>query len=612
MTSDPIVSANQTPIDPRGEAPVLRTWRIRDWPEVAGLLVGVVGYAVIVALYRPDASVTGYPAKPFRLLESLLTIVLVLSLIWGAGINYRSVPQEYQRFWSRLRIALWTIFFSQVFVAIAYQVAPLAYDRPGVYVSPATKAAFGASALLILVSFVILTVAVFGRVRQLANNVRSRAIFLDAAAGAITIATLIAMVFAESRPTSSAWLVVALVSPMAIIYSVILVASLALVALARARHLPGETEFCIAGAMVLSIIAATNFMYQTVNIDSTPRMISVTYWILVAAGLASISERLTWKRVESGEIAVEETDERVLGAIGPVILAFLLPVIVIALAGAGASKARIAIGLAGTAIVGGVVLFRLVMTLRQNARLVARLEEARGTAERYAEEATVQAEIAASLLDRATHEQEDERLQLALRLHDEFLQGLSAVHVRLRTALRKTGDEAEQSRGLLSKGVDALEEHIDGIRELMSLLRPPVLEELGLPAALRQLLAGCEAAGLKTEFEEEGEVHVSVETELTLFRIAQQSIANVLTHSGSESVKIRLHSKGERVVMEIIDKGGGFTAQPELDLLAEGKVGIASMRKRAEMSGVDLAIESSPSSGTRVVAVARRIGHQAK
>lgn len=575
---------------------------LKEWPEAYGVSLGVAGYLIALAVFRPPWSVTQSPSKAFRLVEGVLQSVVVATLIVGARKNRRDAPAELKRYWLWMFSAYCAAGISTVATMVLFQLAPVDYDRPGVELDPEIYAVFALAALTVLVAFGFLTAALTSRVKARASRGRSRAIFLDATAGALSMATIGALVFTRLAQHASApgRFITIFMVPLGLIYTALLVMALAVAALARTRGLPREPEFCISIAMALAVLAAANFTYQALNPDSTPKIVSVSYWIMIAGGLVNISERRTWRRLR-GHLPAEPGAQP-LGATGPVALAFALPVVVVIASGFGMRGAAVIIAASGTAIVGAVVLYRLLITVRENARLFEKLEEERERAEGFAREASTQAEVASALLDRSTRSQEDERIELALRLHDEFLQGLSAIHMRLRTAMRKYEDDPAKSRELLAKGVDALESQVTGIRDLMTLLRPTALEELGIGAAIAQILEGCEAAGISTALDMPSEIHLSPETELALYRICQESIANAIAHAGSEAIRVDLMTDDNRAHLEISDGGCGFDERPEIELLQEGKVGIASMRRRAEMAGIELTINSAAGQGCTVEA----------
>lgn len=577
-----------------------RRLSLSEWPEAYGIAIGVIGYLIALAIFRPPWSVTQSPSKPFRLVETTLQAIVVATLIVGARRNRSDAPSELRRFWLWMFLAYCAAGVSTIATMVLFQVAPVDYDRPGVELTTQVYALFALAALTVLVAFGFLTAALVSRVRTRASRGRSRAIFLDATAGALSMATIGALVFtrlAQQAARPGQFITVFMV-PLGLIYTALLVMALTLVALARTRGLPREPEFCISIAMLLAVLAAANFTYQSLNPDSTPKIVSVSYWMMIAGGFINISERRAWNSVRPATAPGAQP----LGATGPVALAFVLPVVVVIASGFGMRGAGVIIAAAGTAVVGAIVLFRLLITVRENARLFGRLEAERERAEGYAQQASIQAEVASALLERSTRSQEDERIELALRLHDEFLQGLSAIHMRLRTAMRKYQDDADKSRDLLAKGVDALESQVAGIRDLMTLLRPTALEELGIGAAIAQILEGCEAAGIATEFEAPSELHLDPEIELALYRISQEAIANALAHSGTGSIRVRIGCDNGRVNLEIADSGCGFEVRPEIELLQVGKVGIASMSKRAEMAGIELEVSSEPGHGATVAA----------
>lgn len=578
----------------------VRRFRLNEWPEAYGIAVGVVGYLIALAIFRPPWSVTQAPSKPFRLVETMLQSVVVLTLLVGARKNRSEAPVELERFWLWLFIAYCAAGVSTLATMALFQIAPVDYDRPGVLLANQVYVLFALAALSVLTAFGFLTAALVSRVRARASRGRSRAIFLDAMAGALSMATIGALVFTRlaQQATRPGLFITIFMVPLGLIYTALLVMALALVALARARGLEREPEFCISVAMMLAVLAVTNFTYQSLSPDSTPKIVSVSYWIMIAAGFINISERRAWNRKRPPV----ELGAQPLGATGPVALAFALPVVVVIAAGFGMRGTGVIIAAVGTAVVGAIVLIRLLITVRENARLFERLEAERERAEGFAREASIQAEVASALLDRTTRSQEDERIELALRLHDEFLQGLSAIHMRLRTAMRKHRDDAEKSRELLAKGVDELDSQVAGIRELMTLLRPTALEELGLGAAIEQILEGCEAAGITTEFEASPGLHLDPETELALYRICQEAIANSLAHSGTGSIQVKIMHESGRVELAVTDSGCGFEERPEIELLQAGKVGIASMRRRAEMAGIELRVSSQPGHGATVAA----------
>jgi signal transduction histidine kinase len=142
------------------------------------------------------------------------------------------------------------------------------------------------------------------------------------------------------------------------------------------------------------------------------------------------------------------------------------------------------------------------------------------------------------------------------------------------------------------------------MRLLIYELRPPVLEEEGLPSALQTRLEAVEGrAGLETEFNVEGQIHLNSEVEEALYRIAQEALNNVLKHAQARRVTVSLRQREQtrkesvRVTLEIADNGIGFDPARAR---RRGGLGLRGMEERAEGIGARLAIESAAGNGATV------------
>jgi signal transduction histidine kinase len=135
------------------------------------------------------------------------------------------------------------------------------------------------------------------------------------------------------------------------------------------------------------------------------------------------------------------------------------------------------------------------------------------------------------------------------------------------------------------------------MRLLLFELRPPLLQERGLAAALRTRLRAVEArAGLATAFEGEDADRLRPETEQELYRVAQEALNNVLKHAHAGRATVRLDVGADRAALEVVDDGVGF----EPALRGGDGYGLPGMRERAERLGGTLRVESAPGAGTRV------------
>jgi signal transduction histidine kinase len=188
-----------------------------------------------------------------------------------------------------------------------------------------------------------------------------------------------------------------------------------------------------------------------------------------------------------------------------------------------------------------------------------------------------------------------ERNRLARELHDAVAQKLFSLRLTAQAAAalatRDPGRVPAELAQVERLAADALAE----LRSVIFELRPADLEEDGLAGSLHkhiELLDRIYEARLT--FQGDGDIILSQECELTLFRIAQEAVHNALRHAHASDISLRLRREGPRVSLTIADDGTGF--EPA-DAGGDG-LGLASMRDRAEAAGATLTLETAPGSGT--------------
>jgi len=203
-----------------------------------------------------------------------------------------------------------------------------------------------------------------------------------------------------------------------------------------------------------------------------------------------------------------------------------------------------------------------------------------------------------------THAQEDERQRIARELHDETIQMLVALSRQLE-ALETLPDRLPAAA---KKRVQAQRELVGrtmrGLRRFVRDLRPPVLDQLGLVAALREMTAEIrETHNIHATVDVVGEViRLRPEQELVLFRIAQEALNNIRQHAGASRAIVILAFDPDNVQMVIEDNGGGFDAPDRAsDLVSSGRLGLIGMDERASALGGTLSIRSNPGRGTVVI-----------
>lgn len=195
------------------------------------------------------------------------------------------------------------------------------------------------------------------------------------------------------------------------------------------------------------------------------------------------------------------------------------------------------------------------------------------------------------LLERVIAAQEEERKRIARELHDETCQTLAALALAVRG-----GREAE---------ADALTTRaLDGIRALIYDLRPSVLDDLGLAAAIRWLAERHLASrGVAVRCEiEEPTGPLRPEVEIALFRAAQEALVNVARHSGADAVLIQVGQAAGSLRIEVEDDGRGFDPQAVATPARDGRgLGLLGMRERLALVGGRIEVDSTPGHGTRIV-----------
>ena len=206
--------------------------------------------------------------------------------------------------------------------------------------------------------------------------------------------------------------------------------------------------------------------------------------------------------------------------------------------------------------------------------------------------------------------QEEERRRVALELHDESSQNLTALLVYtevLSQSLRDLPERAisEEGREQLNKELqhltDLTQHTLENIRSLAQQLRPSVLDDLGLHAAFRWLAEDSrERLKLALDLHVEGveDTHYSALYETTLFRIAQECLTNVVRHAHAQHVSIFLRQDDQNICLRVLDDGCGFEASRQ-----QSGLGLAGMRERAALLGGTLTISSRPGQGTIVEVV---------
>lgn len=197
--------------------------------------------------------------------------------------------------------------------------------------------------------------------------------------------------------------------------------------------------------------------------------------------------------------------------------------------------------------------------------------------------------------------QEEERRRLARELHDGLGQTLTALtHQLERLGEKLDGAVPPALSARLDDSVEMARLALNESRELSRLLRPPVLDDLGLVAALSWLARTQEErTGLKVELTLDPLVErVDPDLKTLVFRLVQEALTNVLRHAGVDRAQVEVWRSGESLVLRVADAGQGFEPQEFLGEGATTGSGLRGMRDRLELFGGRLAIASGSGQGT--------------
>jgi PAS domain S-box-containing protein len=204
---------------------------------------------------------------------------------------------------------------------------------------------------------------------------------------------------------------------------------------------------------------------------------------------------------------------------------------------------------------------------------------------------------------KVTEAQEEERRRIARELHDDTAQSLSVLSLEVDSLINRNQDLTPETVHQLQKLKENINRSLNEVRRFSHELRPGLLDNLGLLAAIEQMIDEQNCKGkLKVNFEVSGdEKRLSPEIELALFRIVQESLSNIRKHSRATRATVDLEFESERVRLLVMDNGQGFDKSKERSAIASGHLGLIGMRERAHLVGAELNIESRPGKGTSVI-----------
>jgi two-component system sensor histidine kinase UhpB len=225
------------------------------------------------------------------------------------------------------------------------------------------------------------------------------------------------------------------------------------------------------------------------------------------------------------------------------------------------------------------------------------------TQNKLAEEALKQSQ--AELRRLAAHQEqvkEEERKRIAREIHDELGSQLTSIKAYVSVSVEHARSRGEEPDPLLIDAAEVANAAIETVRRVITDLRPSVLDQLGIWAAIEwyaqriekmaDLICVCRIDEALTDIE------VNPEQSTMLFRVVQEALTNVVRHAGASLIEVGVRLQGGKIVVEIVDDGKGIDTER---LLNRESMGILGMYERTRHHGGELKISGSPGRGTSVV-----------
>lgn len=236
---------------------------------------------------------------------------------------------------------------------------------------------------------------------------------------------------------------------------------------------------------------------------------------------------------------------------------------------------------------------------RNREKLAAYMvEKATEEALRESEKMALQREQFQALAERLRRAREEERTKVARDLHDQIGQILTAIKLDLTWMSRRLPQGNDEFQDRMNGAIGLINDGVQSVRRICSGLRPAVLDDLGLAAAIEwQASEFASRTGISCAVTvPSGDLSLDGDTATGFFRIFQECLTNVMRHAQAGTVRVALNEEHGDLVLVVADDGKGFR---ESDL--SGSLGFLGMKERAQVCGGDLEVSSAPGNGTTVI-----------
>jgi PAS domain S-box-containing protein len=232
---------------------------------------------------------------------------------------------------------------------------------------------------------------------------------------------------------------------------------------------------------------------------------------------------------------------------------------------------------------------------------VTALKRAEAERDQLTQEATASQERLGALSRRLLTAQEEERRHLAVELHDELGQVLTAVKINLESLERSLAPGALPA---LKGAIESVNHAMHRVRDIAFDLRPSVLDDLGLPPALRWYVDRfARLARIEAHVAIDAIPDIDPNIATACFRVAQEALTNVARHAHARNVWLELHLVADGLELRVVDDGAGFDQPSARKRAMEGEsMGLLGMEERVSLVGGKLEIRAAAGQGCRICA----------
>lgn len=194
---------------------------------------------------------------------------------------------------------------------------------------------------------------------------------------------------------------------------------------------------------------------------------------------------------------------------------------------------------------------------------------------------------------------EEEKGRIAREIHDELGQMLTTIKMDVASADKRLGRSMSEIKGYLVRAIEKVDQTIMTVRRIATELRPGILDDLGLVAALEWQSTEFEKRHcIACKFFSNIEIELEKDIATGFYRIYQEALTNISRHAEATEVNARLDCKEDKLILTIADNGKGFDAQ---DIKSKMTLGMLGMKERALIMKGELVTESAPGMGTTIV-----------